>query len=273
MGERAPGLPDPALRRIVRANGSNDADRLAWNSTCTNESSMLRIGCSRCSRIRGNDRAGRGVCRPSKCSIPASRAWVCAGANGRTGCRRWRSSSVRSALGDGASFFVCCCVGVLARRWREHFAPNANSLVARRLGIATGGFYASPRYLASRGAPTHPRELLSHDTIAISKPDLVMEWPFSIGGKRKLIPVRPRLVVTDLESAARAAAAGMGIVRAPFEVAEPYLAKKALVAILREWTLPGSEVHALLPPGGGRVPKTRVFVDMLEQHFAKAQRG
>lgn len=147
-----------------------------------------------------------------------------------------------------------------------------SSLVARRLGVATGGFYASPRYLAARGAPAHPRELLTHDTIGVMKPDMGAEWPFSVAGKRKLLPVRPRLLVTNLEIAARSAAAGMGIVRAPFEVVEPYLGSKQLVAVLGDWTLPGAEVHAIFPPGAALVPKTRVFLDLLEQHFQKTQR-
>jgi LysR family transcriptional regulator, regulator for bpeEF and oprC len=145
-----------------------------------------------------------------------------------------------------------------------------SSLVARRIGVATGGFYASPRYLASRGTPAHPKQILAHDTIAIVKPELAMEWPFFIGGKRKLLPLRPRLIVTQLDTAARAAASGLGIVRAPLEVVQPYLEKGELVAVLGEWTLPGVEVHAVFPPGGALVPKTRVFVDMLEQRFAPA---
>jgi LysR family transcriptional regulator for bpeEF and oprC len=75
--------------------------------------------------------------------------------------------------------------------------------------------------------------------------------------------------VTDLELAVRAAAAGLGIVRAPLHVAHPYLARKQLVAILEEWTPPGLDVHAVFPPGGALVPKTRAFVDMLEAWFKR----
>ncbi|HKQ71112.1 MAG TPA: LysR substrate-binding domain-containing protein [Polyangiaceae bacterium] len=142
-----------------------------------------------------------------------------------------------------------------------------SSLIARRLGFASGGFYASPRYLAKKGSPNRPEDVASHDTIVIPKAGAGMEWPFVVGGKRRLLPVRPRLIVTDLELAARAGAAGLGILRAPLQIAQPYLARNELVAILREWTLPSLDVYAVFPSGGGLVPKTRVFVDMLEAWF------
>ena len=99
-----------------------------------------------------------------------------------------------------------------------------------------------------------------------------MEWPFAIHGKRKLVAIRPRLVVTDVELAARAAVAGAGIVRAPMQVALRYLAKRQLVAVLADHTPPGLDLHAVFPPGGGAVPKTRAFLELLERWFAAAKR-
>ncbi|NUP06955.1 MAG: LysR family transcriptional regulator [Polyangiaceae bacterium] len=145
-----------------------------------------------------------------------------------------------------------------------------SSLIARRLGRATGGFYASPRYLAKRGEPRRPEELVEHDAIVIPKADGSMEWPCWIGSRTKSFPVRPRLVVTHLETAARAASAGVGLMRAPYSVVAPYLKKKQLVPILRAWTPPGLDVHAVFPPGGALAPKTRAFLDLLEECFAAA---
>jgi LysR family transcriptional regulator, regulator for bpeEF and oprC len=148
-------------------------------------------------------------------------------------------------------------------------ALEDSSLVARRLGVANGGYYASPRYLSRRPAPARPEELSAHDAIVVPKGDAGAEWIFIVGGKRKRVSVRPRLVVTDLELAARAAAAGVGVVRAPLQIAQPYLAKKQLVAVLKEWTPPGLDVYAVFPTGGALVPKTRAFVDLLEGWFKR----
>jgi DNA-binding transcriptional LysR family regulator len=144
-----------------------------------------------------------------------------------------------------------------------------SSLIARKLGTSHGGFYASPRYLAKRGQPRRPEELAAHDTIVIPKSNAGNEWPFWVGGKRKLFPVQPRLLVTDLGLAAQAAAAGVGILRAPLQVAAPYLEKKLLVPILQPFTLPSLEVNAVYPAGGSLVPKTRLFLELLEAWFRK----
>jgi DNA-binding transcriptional LysR family regulator len=146
-------------------------------------------------------------------------------------------------------------------------ALEDSSLIARKLGVAAGGYYASPRYLARRGEPVSPDDLATHDVIVVPKGDAPVEWAFVIGGKQKWFTLRPRLVVTDLGLAARAASAGSGIVRSPLALVKPYVAKKRLVVILEKWTPPGLEVHAVFPPGATLVPKTRAFVDMLQNWF------
>ena len=78
--------------------------------------------------------------------------------------------------------------------------------------------------------------------------------------------------MTDLALGVRAAAAGLGIVRAPLPIVLGYLKEEQLVDVLREWTPPGVEVQAVLPPGGAIVPKTRAFVDALQETVARDSR-
>jgi DNA-binding transcriptional LysR family regulator len=146
-------------------------------------------------------------------------------------------------------------------------ALEDSSLIARKLGIAAGGYYASPRYLARHGEPESPDDLATHDVIIVPKGDAPVEWAFVIGGKEKWFALRPRLAVTDLGLAARAASAGSGIVRSPLALVQPYVAKKQLIAILEKWTPLGLEVYAVFPPAATLVPKTRAFVDMLQNWF------
>ncbi|WP_437970042.1 LysR substrate-binding domain-containing protein [Sorangium sp. So ce260] len=144
-----------------------------------------------------------------------------------------------------------------------------SSLVARRLGTAVGGYYASPRYLDRRGTPGRPEELARHETIVVAREGGPKEWPFVAGSKMRSFAVRPRLSVGTFELAAQAAAAGAGVVRSPRYFVRPFLAKRRLVPVLEAWTPPGFDVHAVFPPGGALVPKTRVFLDMLAAWFAK----
>ncbi|HET9933189.1 MAG TPA: LysR family transcriptional regulator [Polyangiaceae bacterium] len=140
-----------------------------------------------------------------------------------------------------------------------------SSLVARRLGVASGGYFASPRYLAGRAVPQSPDDLAGHDLVTITKDRGSTEWTFVSGGKERRIPIRPRLVVNDVEFAVRASIAGMGIAPAPIAIAEPHVAKKRLVQLLERWTRPGVDVYAILPPGA-LVPRTRAFLDLLQKY-------
>ncbi len=74
-------------------------------------------------------------------------------------------------------------------------------------------------------------------------------------------------MVSDAEITTRAAVAGLGIAPAPASLAAPYIAKKKLVPVLAKWTPPPIEVHAVFPPGGALVPKTRAFLDRLKTCF------
>ena len=148
-----------------------------------------------------------------------------------------------------------------------------SGLVARRLGKTSGGYFASPKYLEQRGKPRRPEDLREHDTIAITTADGPTEWAFVVDGKRSSVAVRPRLLASSFELGVRAAAAAVGILRAPRHFVEPLLAKKQLVQVLRECSPPGADVHAVMPPGGALVPKTRVFLDMLVAWFAKREKA
>jgi LysR family transcriptional regulator, regulator for bpeEF and oprC len=144
-------------------------------------------------------------------------------------------------------------------------ALGDSSMLARRLGVMRGGYFASPRYLRQRGEPERPEQLREHDLIVIPKGDGPQQWRFAFEGKLRHVQLQPRLTVTSLDLATKAAVAGAGIVRAPLPHAEPYLRKQQLVPILEKWTLAGVDVHAVFPPGGGLVPKTRAFIDMLSR--------
>jgi LysR family transcriptional regulator, regulator for bpeEF and oprC len=79
--------------------------------------------------------------------------------------------------------------------------------------------------------------------------------------------------VNDVELAARAAVLGLGIAPAPLSSVAAYLAKKKLVAVLPKWTPPGVDVHAVFPPGGALVPKTRAFIELLQTCFKREARS
>lgn len=142
-----------------------------------------------------------------------------------------------------------------------------SSLVARKLGTSAGGYYASARYLEQHGEPANPDALREHATICVPREGAPKEWFFTAGTKRRSLLLRPRLLVSSFELAMRAAVADGGIVRAPRYFAAPYLAKKKLVPVLTDWTPRALDVHAVYAPGATSVPKTRAFLDLLDEWF------
>lgn len=138
-----------------------------------------------------------------------------------------------------------------------------SALIARKLGVAAGGYFASPAYLARRGVPKRPRDLSNHDAIVIPRGDRAPEWHFVEGRRRRSIVVKPRLTVNGFELGLEAAVSGLGIVPSPDFCVRALLVKKQLVPVLSAYTPPGFEVHAVFPASAALVPKTRAFVDLL----------
>ncbi len=118
-------------------------------------------------------------------------------------------------------------------------------MVARRVGLLGGGYYASPGYLERRGEPKHPK---------VPRGDRA-EWFFVVDGRRSESRSEEGVVVSDLALGVRAAAAGLGIVRTPLPMVLGYLNDERLVDVLGKWTPPGVPVQAVLPPGGATRPQ------------------
>lgn len=59
--------------------------------------------------------------------------------------------------------------------------PEQNSLVARKVGEIGIGAYASVDYLARRGAPTSPGELVAHDLIGLDQDDTLLRGFAALG--------------------------------------------------------------------------------------------
>lgn len=95
---------------------------------------------------------------------------------------------------------------------------------------------AAPTYLAARGRPTHPRDLLDHACIrhrfasGVSPP-----WEFERAGETvRVIPAGP-LIANTLEIEISAAVAGLGVITSFEEFLAPALASGALEPVLRDW--------------------------------------
>jgi len=127
---------------------------------------------------------------------------------------------------------------------------------------------ASPAYLARRGRPTHPRELLEHDCLGWSfTGGPVHSWELERNGETIHVDPRGPLVAgfggaTDF--AVQAAVAGCGVIYLFEDWLRPCIERGELVAVLEPWWLsfPGPYLYY---PGRRYLPTPlRAFVDFIK---------
>jgi len=128
---------------------------------------------------------------------------------------------------------------------------------------------ASPEYLARRGTPAHPSELLQHDCIRGRFASGMPAWEFEKAGE--LIRIQPSgpLVVSiggGADLGVEAAIQGVGIVMIFEQWLEPYLASGVLVPILEPWWQRFS--GPFLYYSGRRLVPTplRAFIEFVRTH-------
>lgn len=147
--------------------------------------------------------------------------------------------------------------------------PDDAWLAARRLTVFSNGLYAAPDYLAERGEPAHPDELLRHQAVRLlggqGEP---LPWTLRCGDQvwEGLPP--GRVSANSPELLLRLARAGGGIAAVPDLFAQPMLQRGLLRRVLPDWCLPPHPAWAVFPGRKLMPAKTRVFIDMLQAALA-----
>ncbi len=137
-------------------------------------------------------------------------------------------------------------------------------LTARKLGDTRKVIVASPEYLARRGAPQVPEDLLGHDCLGFSFRRAAPTWPFRKDGREYSLSIKGSVEANNGETLGQLAAEGVGITRVGAETVEDQIRSGALVPLLEEFN-PGDveEINAVFV-GGAHLPvRVRCFVDYL----------
>jgi DNA-binding transcriptional LysR family regulator len=136
-----------------------------------------------------------------------------------------------------------------------------SSLIAVRIGEICRVMCASPAYLKSRGTPKSPDDLSGHDCISYPPIQSPSTWRFKRDETEYVVPVRSRLVVSNLESACDAACAGIGIsVAFSYHVAEA-IKSGELTPLLQDFQPPSQPVSFVYSPNRFMPVKLRAFLD------------
>ncbi|MDQ2821499.1 MAG: LysR family transcriptional regulator [Pseudomonadota bacterium] len=146
--------------------------------------------------------------------------------------------------------------------------PDDSSLSARRVVLEKLALYAAPSYLALRGLPEQPDDLLGHDLLCIlARTGSPMPWTLLRGKTTWQRSLTARLTANSPELLARMACNGVGIAASPDIFAGPRVAKGELVRVLPEWDMPVTVGWAVFPGRRLMPAKTRVFLDMMEEEM------
>ncbi|WP_414148530.1 LysR substrate-binding domain-containing protein [Erwinia sp. BNK-24-b] len=150
---------------------------------------------------------------------------------------------------------------------------HVNSLVARSLSPYRSVICASPAYLAQAGTPLIPEQLSAHRCLGFAHPVAGSEWLLERDGKLLKVAVNVVMAVNNGEALRNAALNGLGILMQPEVLLAEDLQQGRLVALLPEWQPPTKPVHILTFADRQQLPKIRLYVDFLLQHFKEGLIG
>ncbi len=141
--------------------------------------------------------------------------------------------------------------------------PSDSSLVARPIALIPRYICASPDYLAKRGTPRSPRDLLQHDCLHYSVISEREEWTFKGTEVEETVAIRGVFCSNNGEVLAEAAIQGLGITLLPDFIIEDALDEGRLVRILEGHERPPLTLSVLYPSRQHVPAKTRLFIDYL----------
>jgi DNA-binding transcriptional LysR family regulator len=135
-----------------------------------------------------------------------------------------------------------------------------SSLVARKVGPLTLQLFASPHYLARRGAPRTPGDLSEHDWIAYRGFGALRLY--GPGNPQRLLP-RGQIKCDDMLFARASVRAGAGIGVLPVFLADPDVVAGDLVRVLPRWDVPRGNVWLVYPASQSPSRKLLAFRDFV----------
>jgi len=145
------------------------------------------------------------------------------------------------------------------------------SLIAVKVGEVRQVCCASPGYLAARGLPHMPEELVKHDCITTSTSGNPIPWLFrSPGQAQQSVTVAPKISVNAADAAAEAAIAGGGVTWLYSYQAAPHLAVGSLAAVLTAFEGDAVPVSIVYPAGRLVPQKVRHFIDFAAERLRAA---
>ena len=142
-----------------------------------------------------------------------------------------------------------------------------SSLVRRGLGHVRMVSCAAPGYLASRGVPATPQDLVGLECLIFATTPGLATWTFQISGRRAEIEVPARLRSNALDVVVSAALGGTGIARAPSWQVQDHLEAGRLKLVLQDYERPSLPLQMIFPDPRHFSRKVQSFADFLARQW------
>ena len=126
---------------------------------------------------------------------------------------------------------------------------------------------ASPAYLARKGVPKTPTDLLKHDGIIFT--NMGGDWVFQRGNSETQVQIPRRLTFSAAEGVRAAVIAGLGFTVSSRWMFAPEMESGEVVPLLKDWSLPPDNLWVIYPSGQLTSSKARAFVNWFERIFAR----
>lgn len=136
-----------------------------------------------------------------------------------------------------------------------------STLHARRMHEAKIILVASPDYIAARGIPEIPNDLLKHSTLHYTNLRGPETWPLHRDGEVIYQKVQPVLSSNNPDLLHSMARSGKGIVLVPELIVSEDIAEGRLVPIMCDYVLPEIPINLVYPPGRLMTGALRSFLD------------
>lgn len=148
--------------------------------------------------------------------------------------------------------------------------PNDAGMIARKLVSVDCVLVAAPGYIARRGAPARPSELVAHNCLRLQRRHrLIDTWHFEKDGICEEVKVDGTLSSTNGEVLLQWALSGEGIsLEALWDVTE-YIDQGLLVQIIPNYRCPPSDLYAVYAPGTPVPPRIRLFIDYVSSSLPR----
>jgi DNA-binding transcriptional LysR family regulator len=140
---------------------------------------------------------------------------------------------------------------------------GGDQFVARPLTPIKMLVCAAPSYLAQKGVPVTPSDLVQHNCLLYSNLATPNRWCFYRNQQVEYVQVTGSLQANNGGALTRLAAAGLGIICQPDFLVEDYIHSGELVALLPEYGGVEGQFYVIYPQRKLLSRKTRLFVSYL----------